>query len=223
MFSLYWTNEGAGKGVVGTYTTFRKLVASARDFVDAHQPSYRTERSVWYDLIATETVVDAPATLQKRYYQFDKTGAVTERIVWRVIDPDPDSEFDDEPDDMDNDNDDEAAETSDDESVHPAVAVRKVDYGPLDQPSCGDIVTIQYNADPDTHIPERIQFSDDTTWYTIDYSSSAYVMGKGYLIRIQGDDWYMSSMDVGDTHMRFVNYNTRMAFVAEYDEVPASY
>ena len=81
MFILSYQGAGAGKGVIGLYTTFRKLIDSAQEFVVQYQPTYPEHRSVWFDLIATESTPDASVGLQTFFYEFDKGGAVTRRRI----------------------------------------------------------------------------------------------------------------------------------------------
>lgn len=94
MFLLYSKDEGAGKGILGHYTTFRKLMDAAKSFVESQQPRYDEGWYAWYELIATETAVDAPATRCSHYFQFDKHGAVTKRSIWRIATDDDDDDDD---------------------------------------------------------------------------------------------------------------------------------
>jgi hypothetical protein len=81
VFVLNYKGDDTGKTVCGTYQSLKALVAAARDFVDRYQPLYdiTSGRSVWSDLIVTESTIGAAVARPTHFNEFDKRGRMPSR------------------------------------------------------------------------------------------------------------------------------------------------
>jgi hypothetical protein len=84
IYALNYTGDGRGKSVIGTYTSIASLQDAAVVFVDKHQPWYdeQFERSVWWDLIVTESTLGEAATRATHYHCFDEHGGMSTRRIF---------------------------------------------------------------------------------------------------------------------------------------------
>jgi hypothetical protein len=100
---------------------------------------------------------------------------------------------------------------------------RKVNYYSIDDPWTGATATIRYDTEYGMLLPEEIQFPGKDEWVTFKYdaTSTPYDEKKGHEINIGNNPWYM--LKTGPNIMAFTNYETRMSFKTEYDEVPAEH
>jgi hypothetical protein len=81
VFVLNYKGDDTGKTVCGTYQSLKALVAAAKTFVDQHQPLYDrvSGRSVWSDLIVTESTIGAAVARPTHYNEWDKSGRMLPR------------------------------------------------------------------------------------------------------------------------------------------------